>query len=87
MALHAGQETIFDDRFHLIFLVNNFQSWSSWTISMVMHEPCGQRNICFGGWTQETPEVIMSSYRQNDNHNNDIITNNVVVFKIIHVKQ
>ena len=61
VALHAGQETISDDHFHLIFLVNNFQSWSSWTISMVMHEPCGQRNRCFGGRTQETPEVIMSS--------------------------
>ena len=59
MALHADQKTIFDDRFHLIFLVNNFQSWSSWTISMVMHEPCGERNRCLGGRTQETPEVIM----------------------------
>ena len=36
-ALHAGQQTISNDHFHFIFLVNNFQSWSSWTISMVMH--------------------------------------------------
>ena len=26
------------------------------------------------------------SYRQNDNHNNDVITSNIVVFNMIHVK-
>ena len=61
VSFHAGQETIFDDRFHFIFLVNNFQGWSSWTITMVMPEPRGQKNGCFDGRTQETPEVIMSS--------------------------